>query len=65
MEPPRRIVWTGTTVGIKAVHAYALEARGAKTFAKTTESYDGLVARLFRKQLQKTLDHALDAGFST
>jgi uncharacterized protein YndB with AHSA1/START domain len=62
VEPPRQIVWTGTTFGIEAVHVYALEARGADTFVRTQESYDGLLARVFRTKLQKTLESTLDSS---
>jgi uncharacterized protein YndB with AHSA1/START domain len=62
VEPPELISWTGTTFGIKAFHVYVLEPRGEKTFVRTAESYDGLVARLFRGSLQKTLDRALADG---
>jgi uncharacterized protein YndB with AHSA1/START domain len=62
VEPPKLIAWTGTTFGIKAFHVYVLEPRGEKTLVRTTESYDGLVARLFRRQLAKTLDRALVDG---
>ena len=48
--------------GIDAMHVYALEARDGKTFVRTEESYDGLVARLFSGQLRKTLDSALENG---
>jgi uncharacterized protein YndB with AHSA1/START domain len=62
VEPPRLIAWTGKTFGIKAIHVYTLEPRDGKTFVRTVESYDGLVARLFRGSLQKTLDTALADG---
>jgi uncharacterized protein YndB with AHSA1/START domain len=62
VERPRRIVWTGKTFGIKAVHVHTLEARNGGTFVRTEESYDGLAARLFRSRLQKTLDEALQSG---
>lgn len=62
VEPPKLIAWTGTTFGIEAFHVYVLEPRGEKTLVKTTESYDGPVARLFRRQLRKTLDRALVDG---
>jgi hypothetical protein len=29
---------------------------------RTEESYDGLIARVFRRSLQKALDEALDRG---
>ena len=62
VEPPRLIAWTGRTLGIKAIHFWHFEARDGATFVRTEESYDGLVARLMRRSLQKTLDHALDDG---
>jgi hypothetical protein len=62
VDRPSRIVWTGTTMGIRAHHVYTLEPRGGKTVVWTTESYDGLVARLFRRQLTKILDRALADG---
>jgi hypothetical protein len=62
VEPPRMIAWTGKTLGIKAIHIHVLEPRDGTTLVKTQESYDGLVARVFPGQLQKTLDRALDDG---
>src|SRR5205823_11869723 len=31
VEPPRRLAWSGKTLGIEAVHVYALEPRGDAT----------------------------------
>jgi uncharacterized protein YndB with AHSA1/START domain len=62
VEAPRRIAWSGTTFGIEAMHVYALEARDSATLVRTEESYDGLVARLFRVRLQKTLESSLASG---
>jgi hypothetical protein len=62
LEPPRLIAWTGKTLGIKAIHFYRLEPRNGKTFVRTEESYEGLVTRLLRRSLQKTLDRALADG---
>lgn len=59
VEKPRRIVWTGKSFGLKAIHVHTFEARDGKTLARTEESFDGLVARLFRGRLQKTMDGAL------
>jgi len=60
VDPPRRIVWTGSSFGIKATHVHTLEPRQGGTLVRTEESYDGLVARLFHRRLQRTLDTALD-----
>ncbi len=62
VEPPQLIAWTGKTMGIDAIHVYRLEPRDGNTFVRTKESYEGLVARLFRGPLQKTLDKALVEG---
>jgi hypothetical protein len=62
VEPPRRIAWSGKTLGIQAMHVYALETRNGTTLVRTEESYDGLIARLFRGPLQKTLNRSLESG---
>jgi hypothetical protein len=62
VEVPRLLAWTGKTLGIKAIHFWWLEPRDGGTFVRTAESYDGLVARLFRRQLQKVLENALESG---
>ena len=62
VEPPRLVAWTGSTLGIRAIHFWHLEPRDGKTFVRTEESYDGVVSRLLRRQLQRTLDKALENG---
>jgi uncharacterized protein YndB with AHSA1/START domain len=62
VERPRLIAWTGKTLGINAIHFWHFEPRNGKTSVRTEESYEGLVARLFRRSLQKTLDRALGDG---
>lgn len=62
VEAPARIAWTGTTFGIEAMHVYALEARDGVTLVRTEESYDGLIARIFRGRLQRTLEESLASG---
>jgi hypothetical protein len=59
---PHLIAWTGRTLGISAIHLWWLEAREGTTFVRTEESYDGIVARLFRRSLQKVLDRGLEDG---
>jgi uncharacterized protein YndB with AHSA1/START domain len=65
VDPPRLIAWTGKTLGIRAVHFWLLELRDGGTSVRTEESYEGFVARLFRRPLQKTLDTALERGLRT
>ncbi|HWN22464.1 MAG TPA: SRPBCC family protein [Gaiellaceae bacterium] len=62
VEPPRRIEWTGTTVGIKAIHVHQFEQQGEKTIVRSAESWDGLPVRLLRGSMAKTLQKAVDSG---
>ncbi len=59
---PTLVAWTGTTLGIRAIHIWRLEQRGDRTHVRTEESYEGIVARVFRRPLQKTLDATLSKG---
>jgi uncharacterized protein YndB with AHSA1/START domain len=62
VDPPRTIGWTGRAVGLRARHVYHLGRREDATIVTTTESFDGLAARLFRKRMQASLEKALDEG---
>jgi uncharacterized protein YndB with AHSA1/START domain len=62
VDRPHLVAWSGRTLGIRAVHVWRLESRDAGTLARTEESYDGLVARVLRRSLQKTLDRSLADG---
>ena len=62
IEAPRRIEWTGKTFGIDAIHVYELEERDGATSVRSAESWNGLVVRLFRRSLQKSLQRSTDAG---
>jgi hypothetical protein len=62
VKPPSRIAWSGKAFGLHALHVYVLEVRDGVTLVRTEESYDGLIAHLFRGRLQKSLDHALESS---
>jgi uncharacterized protein YndB with AHSA1/START domain len=62
VERPHVVAWSGRTLGIRAVHVWRLESREGGTLARTEESYDGLVARVLRRSLQKILDNSLADG---
>jgi hypothetical protein len=49
-------------MGIRAVDVFHLDSRDGSTLVREEESWDGLVARLFRKSLQRTLDRSLVKG---
>jgi hypothetical protein len=63
LERPNLIAWTGTTLGgLRAHHVWHLEERNGKTHVRTTESFLGLLARILRRPLRKTLERSLSDG---
>jgi len=62
VDPPRGIAWSGKTMGIRAYHVWRLEPRDGGAFVRTEESFDGLLARLFRGPLRRALDEGLQSG---
>ncbi|NPV61345.1 MAG: polyketide cyclase [Methanotrichaceae archaeon] len=62
VEPLRTLAWTGSTMGIEAVHVWHLEESGGRTVVRTEESWNGILARIFRGWMQKTLQKSIDSG---
>jgi hypothetical protein len=62
LQRPRRMAWTGTSFGIRATHVHTFEPRDGTTVVTSQESYDGCVARVFKRRLQATLENALRDG---
>jgi len=62
VEPPRFIRWRGRTLSIKAIHEWRFESSGDRTRVETEESFSGLLAGVFRRQLQRTLDKSTSDG---
>jgi uncharacterized protein YndB with AHSA1/START domain len=65
VDPPQAIAWTGKTMGVRVVHVYSLEDRGASTHVNTEESVDGAPARIFRGRLARTMDRAVRGGLAS
>lgn len=61
-DPPERAAWTGKTLGIKAIHVHRLEAHDGGTLVHSDESWDGLLPRLLRGSMQKTLQRGNDSA---
>lgn len=60
--PSRRIVWTGRTMGIRAVHVWIIEPKEDGVLVRTEESFEGLVATLLAVPLRRMLPRSLAAG---
>ena len=59
VDPPREIAWTGTTMGIEAVHVFRFQPTDGGTLARSEESWDGLLARLLKGYSRKRLDKGI------
>ena len=64
LSMPERIVWTGRTRGIRAVHVWSFEPCAGGTHVRTEESFTGLMARVFAKSMRKRLSKALRQGLT-
>lgn len=62
VDSTERIVWTGRTMGIRAIHAWTLRDAGSATQVVTEESFEGLLASLLARPLRKMLAQSLSAG---
>jgi hypothetical protein len=62
VEPPRYISWQGKTLTIDAYHEWWLEPRDGGTHVRTEETFSGLLAKILRGTLQKTLDKSFEVG---
>ena len=58
-EPPRRIAWTTKTLGFTVRNDWVVVPSHGKTVLRATESFDGLMARIFRRLLRKSVDRWL------
>jgi uncharacterized protein YndB with AHSA1/START domain len=64
VEPPSLIGWTGKTTGIEAVHVWRLAPHDGGTLVRTEESWQGLLVRLIRGSMRKSLQKAVYDGLA-
>jgi uncharacterized protein YndB with AHSA1/START domain len=62
VDLPGYIRWRGRTLSIKAIHEWRFEPSNGGTHVESDESFSGLLVRLFRGSLQKTLDSSTESG---
>jgi hypothetical protein len=60
VDPPREIGWTGTTMGIRAVHVFTFEPSGSGTRAASAESFRGLIPSVLRGYSRRILKRGID-----
>ncbi len=59
INAPNKIVWTGKTFGIKALHIWEFKYLDGKTSVFTQESFEGIIAKLLKGMLSKMLHRTL------
>lgn len=59
VDAPRELAWTGTTMGIRAVHVFRFEPKDQGTLARSGESWEGLLANLLKGYSRRTLDRGI------
>jgi uncharacterized protein YndB with AHSA1/START domain len=64
VDPPRELAWTGTTMGIRAVHVFRLQPSEDGTLARSEESWEGLPARLLKGYSRRTLEKGIRSVLS-
>lgn len=62
LSAPNLIVWSGTTMGIHAVHKWEFTQTPDGTNAYTEESFDGLIVKLLKGPMKKMLANSINQG---
>jgi hypothetical protein len=60
VAPYYSIGWTGKVFGIYAIHNWNMKVVDGATEVTVSESMEGLMARLFKRKLQPTLDKGME-----
>ena len=59
IEPFENFGWTGKTIGLLAIHNWELKSINKETIVCVSESMEGFLATLFKKQFNKTLENGM------
>lgn len=64
VSPKTRILWTGRTFGIKAIHVWSFRPESDGVVVKTEESFAGVLQRILKSQMRRLLKKSLEEGLS-
>ncbi|MBR9977431.1 MAG: SRPBCC family protein [Bacteroidetes bacterium] len=62
IDAPSRIVWSGKTLGIRAIHVWEFEEKEGGTLVRSRESFEGPVPSMFRGMAKRMLVSTLERG---
>ena len=60
--PVRRLVWTGRSLSVRAVHVWTFEEQGDGVLARTEESFEGPLVRLVAGPMRRVLATSVEQG---
>jgi uncharacterized protein YndB with AHSA1/START domain len=60
VDPPREIGWTGSMLGVRAIHVYRFEPRDGGTLARTDESWEGFLASTLKGYSRTILNRGIE-----
>ena len=61
VERPTEIGWTGTTMGIHAVHVFRFQPKDGGTLARSEESFSGLIPSVLKSYSRRTLKRGIES----
>lgn len=62
VERPHLIAWTGSTLGIRAVHVWRVRSLDGSSAVRSEESWEGVLPSILRGMLRRSLRQSLEAG---
>jgi uncharacterized protein YndB with AHSA1/START domain len=64
LSPRTRILWTGRTFGIKAIHVWSFRPENDGVVVSTEESFAGVLPRILKSQMRRLLKKSLEEELS-
>ncbi|MEZ4554067.1 MAG: SRPBCC family protein [Dehalococcoidia bacterium] len=64
VDAPGRIVWTGSTLGIRALHVHDIAQQDGVAHVRSEESWSGLLPWILRRPMRSMLSRSLDSGLA-
>lgn len=61
VKRPHLLAWTGSSLGIRAVHTWQMEKRGERVLVRTEESWEGLFPHILRWPIKKMLQSSIES----
>lgn len=64
VEQNSKFGWSGKTMGIYAIHNWEISEKEGKSVVEVEESMEGLLAKIFKKSMNKTLKNGMQKWYA-